>query len=251
MPGRSNIGWLYGGYSWNPMTGCTEVGQECDHCYARVQAEKLQARGAKSYANGFRYTEHPDLLDFPLTVKTPSMFFVASMSDPFHEAASPDFTDHVVDVISRAAQHTFILLTKRPQIAEKYFASRPCPANLWPGTSVGVKASKWRIRHLQNIDCEVRVLSVEPLLERLEFIPAELARIGWVIVGGESGEKFRPMPTGEPQRIRDLCGALNIPFFYKQSAGRFPGMNDELDGQKWKERPETAVERKQAGQATL
>lgn len=236
MPGKTKISWS--DQSWNASTGCTTVGPECDHCYAAELTPRLQAMGQKRYANGFNYTEHPELLDWPLHVKKPSKIFVASMSDPFHEKASLAFQEALIGTIKLAHWHTFQMLTKRPQLMQQYFTSHEVPPNLWVGTSVGVKKSKWRMEWVKRItQAKVRFLSIEPLLEPLDLTEIELQGIDWVIVGGESGNNYRPMPWNEVRKIRDLCLHMGIAFFFKQGEGRYPGQNDKLDGQEWKQFP--------------
>lgn len=236
MPGNSNISWT--DKSWNASTGCTKVGPECDNCYADELSLRLKAQGKKNYVNGFDYTEHPELLDWPLHIKKPSKIFVASMSDPFHHKATLQFQEALFGTMKLAHWHTFQMLTKRPGKMHDYFQLHEIPPNLWVGTSVGVKKSKWRIGWIREIkQASVRFLSIEPLLEPLDLIEADLQGINWVIVGGESGSHYRPMPWDEVRKIRDLCQKMGIAFFFKQGEGRYPGQNDKLDGREWKEFP--------------
>lgn len=230
--------------TWNPVTGCTKISPGCKHCYAETMAKRLQAMGAPGYENGFALTLHPHRLRQPLSVRKPCMWFVNSMSDLFHENVPDSFIDKVMDVMEHADWHVFQVLTKRAERMADYFSSRSCPPNVWLGVSVedrryGVP----RIDALRRIDAPVRFLSCEPLLENLGLL--NLEGIHWVIVGGESGPKARPMHPEWVDSIRRQAKSSGAAFFFKQwgswgadGVRRNKKANGRLlAGQEWNEMP--------------
>jgi protein gp37 len=234
MAQGSSIEWTEA--TWNPVTGCTKVSPGCKHCYAERMAKRLKAMGVPQYRNGFKLTLQPDALDIPLKWKRPRMIFVNSMSDLFQDGIPLDFIQRVFDVMQRASQHQFQILTKRPELAMHYAEHLPWPKNVWLGTSVENALYVHRIHTLRNIPAKIRFLSVEPLLGPIPRLP--LTGIHWVIVGGESGPGARPMKEEWVTQIRDRCLDRGVPFFFKQwggvqkkKAGRL------LDGKTWDEMP--------------
>lgn len=233
------------GKVWNPVTGCTEVSAGCAHCYARRMAKRLQAMGQPHYANGFTVTCHDDALDIPLHWRKPARIFVNSMSDLFHKDVPVEFIARVFDVMKRCPQHTFMILTKRPELIAGYKLQ-----NIWLGVSVeNQKAADDRIPLLLRVDAAIRFLSCEPLLGQLDLsrylwdkrtvypasnLPSE--KLHMVIVGGESGPHCRPMELDWARSIRDQCKAAGVPFFFKQAGGLHHG-SDLLDGVEYKEFP--------------
>jgi protein gp37 len=178
-------------------------------------AHRLQAMGITEYRDGFKLRLVPERLDEPLRRKKPTMYFVNSMSDLFHNDVPYSFLDQVFDVIAQSPQHVFQILTKRAERMARYFDHRAAPANAWLGVSVeDRKYGVPRIAVLRGIDAKVRFLSVEPLLESLGSVM--LNGIHWVIVGGESGPKARPMDPAWAEEVLTQCQALGIPFFFKQ-----------------------------------
>ncbi|MEI8570969.1 phage Gp37/Gp68 family protein [Methylomonas sp. LW13] len=216
MSAKSRIEWTE--QTWNPTSGCTKISPGCKHCYAELMAGRLKAMGAQGYANGFQLTTHPYRLSQPLKRKKPTVYFVNSMSDLFHEDISDDFLDEVFSVIRKSPQHTFQILTKRADRLPRYFSDRLCPENVWLGVSVEDRSFGLpRIDSLRQVDANIRFLSVEPLLESVSDI--DLRGIHWVIVGGESGPKARPMKKEWVDEIRVKCEAENVAFFFKQWGG--------------------------------
>lgn len=206
--------------TWNPTTGCTKISSGCEHCYAEVMAKRLEAMGAKGYENGFKLSILPERLEEPLGRRKPTIYFVNSMSDLFHNEIPFQFLDQVFDVIQRTPQHTYQILTKRASRMRMYFGQgrRPVPRNVWLGVSVeNRKTGIPRIDELREIDASIRFLSVEPLLEDLGRI--DLSGIHWVIVGGESGPKARPMKSEWVESIKQQCEKLRVAFFFKQWGG--------------------------------
>ena len=216
MTTASKIEWTE--QTWNPVTGCTKLSPGCKHCYAEVMARRLHAMGAPGYENEFRLTLHEGRLDQPRTRKKPTTYFVNSMSDLFHADVPDAFIDHVFDTIAATPQHTYQILTKRAQRLPEYFARRECPANVWLGVSVedrpyGVP----RIDYLRRVDARVRFLSIEPLIADVGQL--DLRDIHWVIVGGESGPKARPMNPQWLESVRVQCESQRVAFFFKQWGG--------------------------------
>lgn len=214
MATQSKIEWTE--QTWNPVTGCTKVSPGCKHCYAEVMAKRLQAMGTPGYEEGFsKVSLMEDRLDQPLMRKKATMYFVNSMSDLFHERVPFSFIDKVMGTIDKTPQHVYQILTKRAGRMREYFETRSVPDNAWLGVSVeDKKYGRPRIAELQTIRAKTRFLSIEPLLEDLGQI--RLRGIHWVIVGGESGQKARPMEKDWVIRLRDQCDAKGVDFFFKQ-----------------------------------
>ena len=213
MSTYSDIEWTE--QTWNPVTGCTKVSPGCKHCYAEVMARRLKAMNAAGYEDGFALRLMPERLEQPLRRRKPTVYFVNSMSDLFHEDVPDQYIDRVMEVISKTPQHTYQILTKRAERIRDYYFSRPVPPNVWLGVSVeDRKYGLPRIPHLRGVAAKVRFLSVEPLLEDLgEF---DLSGIDWVIVGGESGHKARPMKMEWVRNVQAQCDTAQVPFFFKQ-----------------------------------
>jgi len=231
---RSAIEWT--DMTWNPVTGCTKVSPGCAHCYAERMARRLQAMGQANYRNGFRLTPHPEMLDRPLAIKKPQVIFVNSMSDLFHESLEESFIQAVFDVMVEAHWHTFQVLTKRARRLRELAPALPWPENIWIGVSVENSDYAHRIDDLRAVPAAVRFLSLEPLLGPLASL--DLTGIDWVIVGGESGPRARPMRAEWVREIRDACVAQGVPFFFKQCGGvRKKAAGRTLDGRTWDEMP--------------
>jgi protein gp37 len=216
MTTTSRIEWTE--QTWNPTVGCSKVSPGCKHCYAEVMATRLQAMGTAGYEHGFHLTLIPGRLDEPLKRKKPTIYFVNSMSDVFHEKVPFSYIDRIFRTIELTPQHTYQILTKRAERMAKYFATRTVPPNAWIGVSVeDRKYGVPRIDYLRSIDAKVRFLSVEPLLESLGEV--NLQDIHWVIVGGESGPKARPMKAEWVDEVREQCETSGAAFFFKQWGG--------------------------------
>lgn len=242
MATTSKIEWTE--QTWNPTIGCTKVSPGCKYCYAEVMAQRLNAMGTPGYENGFQLTLLPNRLLEPFKRKTPTTYFVNSMSDLFHEDVPFSYIDKVFDVISQASQHTFQILTKRSERMAEYFEDKHAPVNAWIGVSVeDIKYGVPRIDYLRNVNAHIRFLSVEPLLEDIGDI--NLENIHWVIVGGESGKNARPMKEEWVESIRKQCEAAGVAFFFKQWGGwgvdgkkRAKKHNGrELNGRTWDDMP--------------
>lgn len=222
--------------TWNPVTGCTKVSLGCKHCYAERMAHRLQAMGQPNYANGFAVMVHEHMLDIPLKRKKPTMYFVCSMSDLFHKDVLDYFISSVFDVMRATPQHTYQVLTKRPERMAEIAQRIDWPANVWAGTSIESQWHAGRMDHLLRVPAAVRFLSCEPLLGPLAL---KLDGIQWVIVGGESGSGARPMHPEWARSLRDQCQASNVAYFFKQWGGvNKKATGRELDGRTWDEMPQ-------------
>mgnify|MGYP001263628986 CR=1 FL=1 len=238
MAASSSIEWTEA--TWNPLTGCTKVSPGCKHCYAERMAKRLQAMGHPNYANGFKLTLHEHLLDLPLTWKRPRTIFVNSMSDLFHKDVPVEFIQRVFQTMVRASHHRFQVLTKRPERASELSPLLPWAANIWLGASVENERYVHRIDALRETGAKVKFLSLEPLLGPLPRL--DLRGIDWVIVGGESGPRARPLDPAWVIEIRDQCLAADVPFFFKQWGGTNKKRTGRLlEGRTWDEMPRQAA----------
>ncbi len=229
--------------TWNPVTGCTKVSPGCQNCYAERMAKRLQAMGQPNYRSGFRLTLHPHMLDLPLNWRRSRTIFVNSMSDVFHKDVPLAFVQRVFNVMGRAHWHIFQVLTKRSDRLLALSPVLPWSSNIWMGVSVESQKYAFRIEDLRRTGAHVKFLSLEPLLGPLPRL--DLRGIDWVIVGGESGPRARPMDPDWVVTIRDQCRRANVPFFFKQWGGqRKKRAGRLLEGRTWDEMPdrtETAV----------
>ncbi len=233
------------GATWNPTTGCDRISSGCDNCYALTLARRLKAMGTAKYqadgdprtsGPGFGVATHPDSLGLPLTWRSPRLVFVNSMSDLFHAKVPTAFVRQVFAVMDSTPQHTYQVLTKRPRRARLLGPDLPWPANIWLGTTVEDRSVLDRVEELRRVPATVRFLSCEPLLGPLDGIG--LAGIHWVIGGGESGNRHRPVDPGWLTGLRDACQTADVPFFFKQWGGRTPKVAGRLlDDRTWDEYP--------------
>jgi protein gp37 len=238
MAGPSRIEWTEA--SWNPVTGCTKASPGCFNCYAERMAKRLQAMGQPNYRDGFRVALHPAVLDAPLNWSRSQLIFVNSMSDLFHEDVPFDFIQKVFNVMSRARQHNFQVLTKRAERLQELAKKLPWPSNVWIGVSVESADYVYRIEHLRRVPAATRFVSFEPLLAGVGEL--DLTDIHWAIVGGESGPGARPMQPEWALSIRDQCQAQSVPFFFKQWGGVHKKKAGRLlEGRVWDEYPARPV----------
>ena len=239
--------------TWNPATGCTKISPGCKNCYMFREYPRLAGMGVPGYADGkpSEVRLMPNRLDAPKRWKKPRMVFVNSMSDLFHEYIPMQYILDVFEVMQDTPQHTYQVLTKRPDRALRFWSkvwagqaygkSQPFPPNVWLGVSVENQDYAWRVDAMASIDCEIKFVSAEPLIGELaldEFLEEEIVQ--WVICGGESGPKARPMELDWARRLRDECKATNTPFFLKQLGGKrnkHGGDLAVLDGERFTEFP--------------
>lgn len=234
MSTQSGIEWTEA--TWNPVTGCDKVSPGCAHCYAERMAKRLHAMGTPNYANGFELTLQPQMLEVPLKWRRPRTIFVNSMSDLFHAKVPASFIAEVFRVMGRANWHQYQILTKRSDRLLELEAQLPWAPHIWMGVSVENQRFVHRIDDLRRTRARVKFLSLEPLLGPLQGL--DLSGIDWVIVGGESGPRARPMDPSWVTSIRDQCRDAGVAFFFKQWGGVFKSRTGrELDGRTWDEMP--------------
>ncbi len=241
--------------TWNPVTGCSkarlpqasggQVTAGCKNCYAERMAKRLKSMGVERYRNGFAVTLQPDLLDAPLHWREPRVVFVNSMSDLFHEKVPIDYIRRVFETIEKCPQHTFQILTKRSERLREVAKELRWPGNIWMGVSVEDGRVTHRIDDLRLVPAKIRFLSCEPLIGPLENL--SLDGIDWVIVGGESGPKARPMKKGWVESIHRQCREAGVPFFFKQ----WGGVRKDLTGRELHGRTYDAMPRVQADSSLL
>ncbi|MDG6980963.1 MAG: phage Gp37/Gp68 family protein [Nitrososphaerota archaeon] len=228
--------------TWNPVTGCTKVSEGCRNCYAERESRHLQRMGVKRYAAGFTPTIHPEALADPAKWKQPRLIFTVSMGDLFESHVPDSFILEVFKTIEEVAPwHVYQLLSKRPlrvlNFQRRYFPDG-FPKNTWIGTSIEDNRVVRRADFLRQVKVKsgIRFLSCEPLIGPVDRL--DLAGIGWVIGGFESGPSFRPGNPDWARWLRDECIRLGIPFFWKQNGGRRPKSGGRsLDGREWSETP--------------
>jgi len=234
MAYASSIEWT--GATWNPVTGCSKVSPGCKHCYAERMAQRLKAMGKQRYLKGFKLTLHTDRLAKPLHWIKPQVIFVNSMSDLFHTDVPLWFIKQVFEVMIEARWHIFQILTKRAERLDKISGKLYWPENVWIGVSIENQDCAYRIEHLQKVPSVIRFLSFEPLLGPISNF--SLKGIHWVIVGGESGPKARPLSVEWVRYIRDHCLQERVSFFFKQWGGVHKARNGRiLDGRTWDKMP--------------
>jgi protein gp37 len=229
---KTSIEWT--DFTWNPVTGCHKVSPGCKNCYA----ETLTNRFAKPWGvSGFREIKlHPERLDEPAMMGEKlngKRIFVCDMSDLFHEDVPFDFIDMVYGTMFGTRNTTWQILTKRPDRMLEYHKERSpgwikdgaintgkTGIEIWHGVSIeNQKYADERIPLLLQVPSTVRFLSCEPLLGAIDlsgYFSAFVIQLHWVICGGESGLKARPMHPDWARSLRDQCNAAGVPFFFKQ-----------------------------------
>jgi protein gp37 len=237
MSDRTAIEWTQA--TWNPVRGCTKVSPGCAHCYAETFAERFRGVPGHPFEQGFDLRLVPSALELPLRWKTGRLIFVNSMSDLFHEDIPDAYIEKVFDVMARASQHQFQVLSKRAERMREFTSRRSVPQNAWMGVSVETAEYRWRIQQLRAVPAEVRFLSLEPLLGPVDTL--DLRGIHWVIVGGESGPGARAMQVEWVRDIRRQCQRAAVPFFFKQWGGFRKSLKGRtLDRREWSEFPPAA-----------
>jgi protein gp37 len=215
MSERSTIEWTDA--TWNPVTGCTKVSPGCKNCYAERVFKRVYP--GRSFS---QVKVHKDRLLDPSRWRRPRRIFVNSLSDLFHRDISDDNLALIIGVMEHSPQHTFQILTKRPErMMKSECFGLPTMSHVWLGVSVeDQKTADQRIPLLLRTPAAVRFVSYEPALEPLDltayltcFVPCPL---NWVIAGGESGPGARPSHPNWFRSVRDQCQAAHVPFFFKQ-----------------------------------
>jgi protein gp37 len=228
----SNTGIEWTDKTWNPTTGCDKVSPGCRYCYA----EALTERFSQHFPQGFKLTLHPERLEQPKHWRTPSRIFVNSMSDLFHEDVPLPYIKEIFGIMGDTPWHIYQILTKRDRRLAELAPQLEWTKNIWIGVSVENQEYTPRIDALRQVPATVRFLSCEPLLGPLSL---DLQGINWVIVGGESGFKHRPL---KPEWVRDILQQTRdekVAFFFKQWGGRYSKAGGRLlDGITWDEMPD-------------
>lgn len=247
MADRSTIEWTEA--TWNPVTGCDKVGPGCENCYAMALAKRLKMMGAAKYQNdgdprtsgpGFGVTVHRDALSIPRRWRAPRTVFVNSMSDLFHAKVPLAFIRDVFAVMADTPQHTYQVLTKRSVRLRRVAEKLEWPTNVWMGVSIEDDEHVSRADDLRQVPAVVRFLSCEPLLTALPSL--KLDGIDWVIAGGESGPRHRPVEEAWITALRDACVDQDVAFFFKQWGGRTPKAGGrELAGRTWDQLPDLVM----------
>jgi protein gp37 len=235
---NSNISWT--DHTWNRFVGCFPVSPECDHCYADFL---VRHRMGKNFNQPWltKTGRHP----FKWNAKAPELekqlgrrvrVFVSSLTD-FFLVQADGWRAEAWDTIRQCTNLDFLILTKRP---ERIMSCLPPDwgngyPNVWLGTTCGVRSSYPRVDVLRSLPARVRFISAEPLLESLADI--NLTGIHWLIAGGESGPKFRPMKEEWAVELCDLCQKMKVGFHFKQHSAFLPGTNPLLEGKQHHEPP--------------
>ncbi len=212
----SSIEWTE--LTWNPTTGCSKYSSGCKYCYAEIMSKRLQAMGVEKYKDAFEVRIHPDQLSLPYKWKTPKIVFVNSMSDLFHKQVPADFIKQVFSVMNDNPQHIFQVLTKRAERLIELSTELVWTDNIWMGVSVEDTSVTHRVDRLRETSAHIKFLSCEPLLGPLPSL--NLDGIHWLIVGGESGTRPRPMSEDWVFDIHKQCEEQDVKFFFKQWGGR-------------------------------
>jgi protein gp37 len=268
MSGKTNIEWAT--RSWNPTVGCTRVSDGCDNCYAYYLHDRMRfapnVRAARELGfrtpTAARLAGHqlplvrqydvpfsqvqlfPDRLAEPAMWPDAELIFVDSMADLLHEAVPDNYIEQVFNVADEVSRHAYLILSKRPERYTSrvvaHWGARGAPDNVWIGTSVEDEKVLFRVDELRAAPARVRFLSCEPLIGPLTRI--DLTGIHWVIVGGESGRRRRPIDPGWVTEIRDMCVEARVAFFFKQWGGLTPKAGGrDLDGRMWNDYPDVAL----------
>ena len=235
---KSAIEWTES--TWNPVTGCDKVSPGCAHCYAETFAERWRGVPGHPYEQGFDLRLWPERLEQPLRWRRPRLIFVNSMSDLFHEDIPDEFVAEVFEVMREADWHTFQILTKRHERLVELGCQIDWPKNVWMGVSIENRRFVHRADHLRQVSAAMRFVSAEPLLGPLEGL--DLSEIDWLIAGGESGPRHRPVRVEWLRDLRDRCAEAEVAFFFKQWGGRTPKAGGRLlDDREWSGMPAAGI----------
>ena len=247
MAGLSDIEWTDA--TWNPVSGCKVLSPGCTNCYAMRMAARLQAMGHPVYEGVTRKSGgrpkwtgklhfNEAALVIPLKWRKPRRIFVNSMSDLFQDGVPAAFIERVWAVMGEAKQHTFQILTKRPENMLRIVVESELPVlpNVWLGTSVESAEFNTRIDDLRRMPAHIRFISFEPLIGAIG--PVDLSGVQWAIVGGESGPRSRPMEAKWVEQIHAQCRKQKVAFFFKQWGGvNKKAAGREFHRQTWDEYP--------------
>lgn len=243
----SSIEWTE--LTWNPTTGCDKISSGCKFCYAEIMSRRLRSMGVEKYKDGFAVRTHEEVLAVPYGWRKPAMVFVNSMSDLFHENVPFEFIERVFKVMNECPHLTFQVLTKRSERLEQLSSNLKWTPNIWMGVSVENGDVVHRIENLRSVPAAVRFLSCEPLIGPLADL--KLRGIDWVIAGGESGRRPRPMLKEWVCEIKNQCEAKSVAFFFKQWGGtNKKAAGRKLDGKHYDTFPSPKLFRRKRREAS-
>ena len=236
----SNIEWTE--VTWNPIIGCDKHSLGCQNCYAHEIALRLQKQGMKDYEDGFKVKPLPHRLNDPYSWKRPHKVFVNSMSDLFHKDVPLDYLKKIFEVMNNCTQHLFQLLTKR---ADKMLALAnefKWTDNIMAGVTIESNDYRKRLDYLKSTPSKLKFISIEPFIAPLEKM--NFTGIDWIIVGGESGAKARPMNIDWVRDIKNWCDEANVAFWFKQNS-EYGGKKKAplLDGKLYKNEPHIKLQK--------
>jgi len=231
--------------TWNPVTGCTKISLGCTNCYAARMAKRLAGRfGYPEKPHEFDVTFHPDKLEEPLHWHKPRVVFVCSMGDLFHEDVETTFLQEIFSMMQTCNNHVFLVLTKRPKAMAEFMAwwlyayrigekdgssiEQVLP-NVWLGVTIETQDEMWRVEELLEIPAAKHWVSAEPCLSTLDFTPW-LDQLNWLVLGGETGPRARPMHPDWARQVKDDCVAAGVPFYFKNWGGWHPAVWLTEDG---------------------
>lgn len=236
---QSSIEWTE--MTWNPTTGCDKISTGCKFCYAEIMSKRLQSMGIDKYKDNFEVRTHESALKIPYTWKNSKVVFVNSMSDLFHKDVPLSFIKKVFKVMNDNPQHVFQVLTKRAERLLELDSKLKWSHNIWMGVSVENDKVRNRVDFLRQTNARVKFLSIEPLIGALPNL--DLTNIDWVIVGGESGHKPRPMKPEWVLDIQEQCDKNEVAFFFKQWGGKNKKASGRiLNGRTYDEMPEIELQ---------
>lgn len=212
---------------WNPITGCSKISAGCKNCYAEKMFNRLKHNPkAPKYFGRRKFSDvmlHEGVLNQPFDRKKPTRYFVNSMGDLFHENVTDEMRDMAFGQMLAVRQHTYMVLTKRPERMREYVLRRGKnhpSKNIWLGvTAENQEMALQRIPVLAETPAAIRFVSCEPLLSEIDLTLTP--KLDWVIVGGETGHGARIMTIAWAIKIRDYCIKNNIPFFFKSKGELF------------------------------
>ncbi|ARJ68251.1 hypothetical protein WV31_19005 [Magnetospirillum sp. ME-1] len=233
----------------SPAKGCTQCSPECEECYATNWAARHQAKGSRGYAGTVKDGKFTGVVGIvadeigKLAKINTDLVFVNSMSDTFHANVPDETVKAIFDAMAANPHDTrFQVLTKRAARMAAFSQGYAIPDKVWCGVTVGCQSSLHRLDQLRKVKAAVRWVSCEPLLEPLDLTPwLADGTLSWVVVGGESGLRHRPMDAAWVEDILGQCQRHGVPFFLKQWSGRSPKKDTEypptIDGQVWHQFP--------------
>lgn len=236
-------------YTYNPIKmRCTPISDGCRNCWAIAMAKRLAKNPSiyrdqqKAYAGGPPMLDHKEI-EAPLHLKKSAKIGVQFMGDILHDSIDGFWISAIWGVMQRCPQHTFFILTKRPERFLKLTPQLPVLENVWFGVSISTNEGFWMIEKLLQISAAHRWVSIEPMLGTInlrgwieysescvncgdgsgsisgrccdEPMLIENPSLDWVVLGGETGPKARPMHPDWVRSVKDQCKAAGVPFFFK------------------------------------